>query len=688
MNKLGYILLATCIHFAMQAQEITKHPLDGVWKWKSTKEDGSTEQGFRWYWTDEAIGIHRIANVSLDPETLEPVHAWSVFQTPTADGIGDRLWVDTDGRQGRSTERFSKRGSSTTFSGASASGNVSGIIELEWNKAGDKFEEHVDHFTGFELPYEKRSPTIEAHKIDYKPRERGEIVWPQNMRALLDPRLQDLLGTWESTDKDGKVGLRIKFSPWLLGHTLLERFVFLDAEDKPSRGGYNLTRKDPLNDQLIMYSIGRNGFSQVGGWDFLGGSTTGQRQGGGRLVRTFLSEDEIQARWQSKQDGEFIDDGNSYILKRQQTGDAESTAGSKNRSYHQRSLDAKKFTGFIKTDFKIVSESDEAAYLAAEQEWKGLHEQIMQKGGLLHWHVARITNAKPGEPNYATVQVYASMEDMQDGAVWDTLDYAAVGGRESLGKRTWPHVKHAGSDVYQAMDQFWSPDAGDMEIDLINMGYMSVKSGMHQAYLNAERTSAKPFWNVVSSLDPSFGGWAMHRLVESSRAGVNHDYITLHFKTKKHLPDQKTWQSNTQLAMGMLNKPQVDWNRLREMQGGPQYEIVLKANPEFHPVKSEWKKLVGNWKHTHENGNYRIKRITPHTEQLEMYKADGTLIGKGIFPMKIEVKGGLNHFYSFKPNWTYHSIYKVADGKWYEQMRGIWRDANGKPDTFLVYEKL
>jgi hypothetical protein len=180
----------------------------------------------------------------------------------------------------------------------------------------------------------------------------------------------------------------------------------------------------------------------------------------------------------------------------------------------------------------------------------------------------------------------------------------------------------------------------------------------------------------------------MHRLVESSRAGVNHDYITLHFKTKKRLPDQETWQSNTQLAMGMLNKPQVDWNRLREMQGGPQYEIVLKANPEFHPVKNEWKKLVGNWKHTHENGNYRIKRITPHTEQLEMYKADGTLIGKGIFPMKIEVKGGLNHFYSFKPSRTYHSIYKVADGKWYEQMRGIWRDANGKPDTFLVYEKL
>ena len=148
---------------------------------------------------------------------------------------------------------------------------------------------------------------------------------------------------------------------------------------------------------------------------------------------------------------------------------------------------------------------------------------------MLHWHVAEIKNAKLGEPNYATVQVYASMEDMQNGSIWDSLDYSAVGSRESLAERTWPYVQHAGSDVYQAIDQYWSPDSGNMEIDQINMGYMSVRSGKGQHYVTAERTMAKPFWNVVSSLDPSFGGWGMHRLVESSRVGINHDFATLHF---------------------------------------------------------------------------------------------------------------------------------------------------------------
>ena len=59
----------------------------------------------------------------------------------------------------------------------------------------------------------------------------------------------------------------------------------------------------------------------------------------------------------------------------------------------------------------------------------------------------QIKNANMGEPNYATVQVYASLEDMQNGSIWDTLDYSTVGGRADLGERTWPYVKSAGSDI-------------------------------------------------------------------------------------------------------------------------------------------------------------------------------------------------------------------------------------------------
>ena len=691
MKKIIYTLLIVCMQFAIQAQEIPKHPLEGTWKWQSTNEDGSTRQGFRWYWTDSVVGVHRIAHASIDAETLKPIHGWSAFQTISKEGISDELWVDTKGRLGHATKRFTDKSSSITFTGTSESGNVSGIIELSWNQAVDTFKEVGSRWVGFDPTYQEIAPALEAQRIDYNPAEKGEVVWLGDERPILDPRLEDLNGKWESTNKDGHVNLSINFSPWDLGSSFLERFVLFDDEGNARRGGYNLTRKDPKSGQMIIFGIGGNGFSLIGGWDFMGGSTTGQRQGGNRLVRSFLSEDEIHAKWQSKENGQFIDNGNGYILKRKKTEndqDTETANEDKKRSYYQRNQDARKFTGFIKTDFKIVKENDVASYLAAEKEWKTLHEQIMQKGGLLHWHVAHIKNAKLGEPNYATVQVYASMEDMQNGSIWDNLDYSAVGSRASLAERTWPYLKHAGSDVYQAIDQYWSPDSGNMEIDHINMGYMSVRSGKTQDYVTAERTLAKPFWNVVSNLDSSFGGWAMHRLVESSRAGVNHDFATVHFKTQANMSDQAAWQSNTQRAMGILNKPMVDWDTLREMQEGPQFEIVLKANPDLHPVKNEWGKLKGNWKYSREDGSYRIKRISQGTEQLEFYDAEGNLSNQIIVPMKIEVKGGLNHFYSFHTDGTYHSIYKVHDNKWYEQMRGIWREGNGKPDAFLVYEKL
>ena len=76
-RKLGYKLITAiftaCIVLSIQAQEIEKHPLDGVWKCKSVDDDGNTSQGFRWYWTDSVVGVQRVAQVSIDSETLEPI---------------------------------------------------------------------------------------------------------------------------------------------------------------------------------------------------------------------------------------------------------------------------------------------------------------------------------------------------------------------------------------------------------------------------------------------------------------------------------------------------------------------------------------------------------------------------------------------------------------------------------------
>lgn len=694
-RKLGYKLITAiftaCIVLSIQAQEIEKHPLDGVWKWESVDDDGNTSQGFRWYWTDSVVGVQRVAQVSIDSETLEPIQGWSVFQTVPVSGIGDRLWCHSNGHLGRSTERFMDNGSVVTFSGVSSSGNVSGQIEISWNERGDFFKEQSNQVVGPGRSYQDETPVIQAHKINYNPAEQNEIVWARNKMPVLDERLKELHGTWESFKTDGSINLRTRFSRGNLGSSLHERWVFFDEEGNPAGAGYNLTRRNHSNDELVMWSINKNGFSRVGGWDFMGGLTTGQRQGNGRLIRSFLSDNEIYSKWQSKENGNYTDTENSYVLKKVQVSNDENieTKGEKTqRSYFQRSQESERFTGFLKTDFKVVKEKDIAAYLAAEQEWKGLHEQRMEKGALIHWHLAKIVNAEKGEPNFATVQVYATMEDMQNQKIWDELDYTAVGSREDLGSRTWPFVQAAGSDVHQAVDQYWSPDSGTMDISRISRGYMNVKSGKQQEYLSAERTRAKPFFQVVSNLDPSFGAWAMHRLIQSTRPGVNHDFATLHFKSDENLPDQETWQSNIKTAMTMINKPEVNWDSLREMSDGPEFEIILKTDSSLRPVKNEWDKLIGSWKHTHDDGSYRIKRITHGTEQLETYDSDGQLINKVIVPMKIEIKGGLNHFYAYHSDFTYHSIYKVHDNKWYEQMRGIWRNGNGDPTKFLVYEKL
>ena len=56
--------------------------------------------------------------------------------------------------------------------------------------------------------------------------------------------------------------------------------------------------------------------------------------------------------------------------------------------------------------------------------------------------------------------------------------------------------------------------------------------------------------------------------------------------------------------------------------------------------------------------------------------------------MRVEVHGGLNHFYSLHPQGDYHSIYKVHEGKWYEQLRGIQRNHAVRPNGFIVYDRI
>ena len=118
------------------------------------------------------------------------------------------------------------------------------------------------------------------------------------------------------------------------------------------------------------------------------------------------------------------------------------------------------------------------------------------------------------------------------------------------------------------------------------------------------------------------------------------------------------------------------------------FDVVLMLDQRKSAEAKEWQKLQGAWKHTYPNGNYRVKRISPYKETLEFYSKDGQLQNSGTSPMKIEIKNDLKFFYSIHSNRIWRSIYHIKDGKWYEQLRGIFGETNAKPNEFLIYKKI
>ena len=126
------------------------------------------------------------------------------------------------------------------------------------------------------------SPVNTFHKLDGVTAselfESGEIILPTESK-FFEPKLERLLGNWESKDNDGKVILKISWNAWAMGNLLIEYFTFLNEKGELANKGMNVTGIDPASGRITMWSIGKNGFGRSGGWDFISDNITGQRQG-------------------------------------------------------------------------------------------------------------------------------------------------------------------------------------------------------------------------------------------------------------------------------------------------------------------------------------------------------------------------------------------------------------------------
>ena len=233
----------------------------------------------------------------------------------------------------------------------------------------------------------------------------------------------------------------------------------------------------------------------------------------------------------------------------------------------------------------------------------------------------------------------------------------------------------------------WTVSDGPIEFDSLMCSFMTPAEGKESEYVGLEKKYYSKFWQEVSNSDPSHPGWHLGRLLLSSGQKPEYSYYTLHLNNSKKRSTlneearKKIWEK--------VGPPprDINMNKLRKMKN-VKYKMVMATDLKTSAVSQEWQKLQGAWKHTYPNGNYRVKRISPYKETLEFYSKDGKLQSSGTSPMKIEIKNGLKFFYSIHQNGTWRSIYHIKDGKWYEQLRGIFGETNAKPNDFLIYEKI
>ena len=372
-----------------------------------------------------------------------------------------------------------------------------------------------------------------------------------------------------------------------------------------------------------------------------------------------------------------------------------SDAGTENtgRPMEARERMARRPYNYIQLSYMSVPEGGDEEYLAIEAEWKKLHEGRCQLGDMLFWGLLKVDNPEAMGCQYVTIQGFHSLDDSRK---WPRLGKIAKMQGEGLDvdaliERTKASRKILYSETYEMV---YYVGSSSPEVDVVRFGFFQPGEGLEQAYVNAEKTEAAPRFQTVVDVNPAFKMWGLTRLVSTTANARSHKYRIFHLLDSEQLPktdeERQEIQEKVRAAQPKTSeKPKTtNWNKLRKWVKGGQLHWVMRTSLESNPVEAEWKKLTGTWKAKHANGGYRIKRIKPFQETLEWYNQDGELKGTTTIPMRIEVRGGVNHFYAFHANRTFHSTYKVHDGKWYEQLRGIYRDSNTAPDRFLVYDRI
>jgi len=371
---------------------------------------------------------------------------------------------------------------------------------------------------------------------------------------------------------------------------------------------------------------------------------------------------------------------------------AETNAGA--ATLETRTKAAQRPWGYLRIICIQVKPGKEDAYLSSRKEWLEINSELARRGKIHGWSVWKAADPKAAGYDFASVTIFDSLSDANNNT-WEEIEgFFGKEKLEDLIRRTGDSRTVISSSIEQLVDYTtFVRSESDSSSSQALIGSMKATPGRERDYEKMEKTVFSKFWQKVATKDPHFSAWIFMQQVSPFKAGEGQNYTITHLLDPKlTAPSQKQTDELEEQAWKEAELPShksLDVKGLRKMVKVVTVNKVMGTQPDLNPVRAEWKKLLGNWKASFPDGGYRIKRISMGHEDLEIYDKNGKLEGKESCPMKIEVREGLNHFYALHHEGTYHSIYKIHDGVWYEQRRGIFTgDSEDRPDAFLVYKRI
>lgn len=161
-----------------------------------------------------------------------------------------------------------------------------------------------------------------------------------------------------------------------------------------------------------------------------------------------------------------------------------------------------------------------------KESWKAAHQVRKQNGKITNWALYRVQNTGTLDPyNYATVSYYDSWAKTEPNDNWTDLikagnpksDPAAILAK-TLTLRTI--VRQA---LYNRVDGVTPKNP--VVLKYVQLGFMKVRDGMNDEYVNVERDVWKPVHQILTD-DGKRAGWTLWAMALPGGTGSWHDFVT------------------------------------------------------------------------------------------------------------------------------------------------------------------